>query len=143
MGTEPAAALSSTPVSPDEVPVGPDETPVAPDGAPVKKRRGYFIPGIIALVVLLVIGLVLGGGDLEHPAATTIYGSAIESQIANGIQDVRDTNATIDVACPAQEPVKQGLQFSCTATGAGLENQTVYVVETDGRGDTRWSLTPP
>lgn len=110
---------------------------------PAKKRRGYFLPGVIALIVLVVLGIVIGGGDLEHPASTTIYGSAIESQIANGIQDVRNTNSLVRVSCPAQEPVKQGLTFDCTADGAGLKHQTVYVVETDGRGDTRWSLTPP
>jgi hypothetical protein len=129
MGTEPDAAVTSTSME--------SEAP------PAKKRRGYFIPGVIALIAMVVLGVIIGGGDLEHPAATTIYGPAIESQIANGIEDVRNTNSSVDVTCPAQEPVKQGLRFECTANGGGLTNRTVYVVETDGRGDTRWSLTPP
>jgi hypothetical protein len=114
-----------------------------PPEGPSKPRRGYFLPGIIALAFLVVLGVVLGGGDLQHPASSTVDGPAIAGQIAQAIQAVRNTHDTPVVTCPAREPVRQGLRFQCSANGAGLDHQVVYVVESGDRGEVQWSLTPP
>lgn len=108
-----------------------------------KKRRGYFVPGVIALVALVVLGVILGAGDLAHPADRTVDGPDIAQQISQGMQALNGSGDTPDVTCPAREPVREGLRFECSVTGAGYRDQTVYVVETDNRGEVRWSLTPP
>lgn len=107
-----------------------------------RKRRGYFLPGVIALVALVVIGVVLGAGDLAHPASTSIQGPDIAQQIAEGIQAQQASGGPPSVACPASEPVRDGLTFQCTLRRDGRV-QPVYVVEIDGRGEIRWSLSAP
>lgn len=108
---------------------------------PSRRGKGYFLPGAIALVALLAIGLFfVGGGDLEHPAATELTGSDIASQIALAIQAQENAPAAPSVTCPAREPVRQGRRFVCTLHGT--PDRTVYVTEVDGRGRVRWSFTP-
>ncbi len=108
-----------------------------------RRGKGYFVPGFIALVALLAIGLFVGAGDLQHPAPTTLVGPDIASQIALGIQAQQNSDHVPSVACPAREPVRQGFRFQCTLAGRnGGASRTVYVNEVDGRGRVRWSLTP-
>lgn len=111
------------------------------EGGPPSSRRGkgYFLPGTIALVALLGLGLFVGAGDLQHPAATTISGSEIAAQISLGIQAQGTLRSPPQVTCPRQEPVRQGLRFQCTLEGR--PDKPVYVIEVDGRGRVRWSLT--
>jgi hypothetical protein len=103
-------------------------------------RRGYFLPGVIALIALLVLGLVWGAGDLEHPAATSLTGPDTASLIALGIQAQQDLSRPPDVTCPAREPVRTGLTFDCKL--AGTPPRTIHVTEIDSRGEVRWSLAP-
>ncbi|HWE57983.1 MAG TPA: DUF4333 domain-containing protein [Acidimicrobiales bacterium] len=105
-------------------------------------RRGYFLPGFIAMGALLVIGVLFGAGDLEHPAARSVVGPDIAGQIAAAIQTVENARTTPDVHCPAREPVQLGLQFECTQ-GSGATTRPIYVTETDNRGGVRWSFDPP
>lgn len=114
-----------------------------PSGSPAKSRRGYFLPGVIALATLLVIGAFLGAGDLAHPAVTTIDGPDIAQQIGEGIQATRASTSVPQVTCPAREPVRDGLQFRCSVAGPHGNAEAVYVTEIDSRGEIRWSLTPP
>lgn len=114
-------------------------TPGAVSGSG-RHRKGYFLPGAIALLALLGLGVFLaGGGDLSHPAARTLDGPTIASQIALGIQTEQNTAHAPSVSCPAAEPVRQGLQFTCTAGPPPA--RTVYVTEVDGRGRIRWAWT--
>jgi hypothetical protein len=101
------------------------------------RRRGYVLPGAIALAALLGIGAALGAGDLAHPADRTISGPDIALPIALDIQGREGTRSIPAVSCPAREPVRAGLRFTCRA-GA----RTVYVTEVDGRGRVTWSFTP-
>ncbi len=113
--------------------------PVTPGKESAGRRgRGYFLPGSIALVVLLGIGLFVGAGDLQHRPATTISGADIASQIALGIQAQQNLPSPPEVTCPRQEPVRQGLRFQCTL--GGRPAKPVYVTEADSRGRVRWSL---
>jgi hypothetical protein len=105
-----------------------------------KPKRGYFLPGAIALAALLLIGLYVGAGDLQHPGARTLVGPAIADQIALSIQIEQAAARAPAISCPPEEPVRQGLKFTCTLGGAA--HKTLYVTEIDGRGQVRWSLTP-
>lgn len=106
------------------------------------RRRGYWVPGLIALAALVLIGLILGAGDLSHPADRSINGDDIAQQISQGIQVQEKAASPPEVTCPGREPVHPGLAFECTSRSAnGL--QVVYVTEIDDRGEIRWSLTPP
>ena len=106
-----------------------------------RRGKGYFLPGLIALVALVGLGLlVAGAGDLEHPAARTLDGTAIASQIALAIQAEQNSVAAPHVTCPAHEPVRAGFQFDCTMPGH--PSKAVLVTELDSRGRIRWSLSP-
>lgn len=100
--------------------------------------RGYFLPGAIALVALLVIGLLWGAGDLEHPAAKELDGPDTASQIALGIQAQQNLERAPVVSCPPREPVRAGLVFDCTLVGS--PPRAIHVTEIDSRGEVRWSL---
>lgn len=108
---------------------------------PRPARRGYFLPGLIALAVLVLIGLAFGAGDLEHPTAKNLSGADIAGQIALGIQSEQNDRTVPSVSCPS-ESVHPGLVFQCTDRSA-RPARTVYVTETDDRGDVRWSFDPP
>lgn len=101
-------------------------------------RRGYWLPGFIALAVLLAIGAAVGAGDLVHSTPKRLTGADIDSQIALAIQLQLGSRTPPRLSCPASEPVRTGLTFTCTAT-AGGHTETLRVVEIDGRGDLRWS----
>ncbi len=116
------------------------DAPVADKGhrAAGRRGKGYFLPGFIALVALLGIGLFVGAGDLQHRPAGTISGTDIASQIALGIQAQQNLTSPVQVNCPRQEPVRPGLTFQCTL--GGRPQGTVHVTEVDDRGRVRWSL---
>ncbi len=108
--------------------------PPDPSARPV---RG-FLPGVIALIALLVIGLLWGAGDLLHTADTTLAGSDTADQIALGIQAQQNLAQAPQVTCPAREPVRTGHTFDCTLVGH--PPRTIHATEIDTRGEVRWSL---
>lgn len=141
----PAPASVSPPAAagPDLGPAGPAPEAAAPDPAPAggrRGRRGYFLPGAIALVALLVIGGAVGAGDLSHPAPRTLNGPDVASQIALGVQSEQNDQAPPRVDCPPTEPVRAGLRFDCVLVPASGGPVTVAVTEVDGRGRLHWSL---
>lgn len=108
-----------------------------------QRRRGRWTPGLIALAALLGIGIFFGaGGDLTHPPPTTLSGTDVASQISLGIQAQRGLASPPAVSCPAHEPVRNGFTFLCTLQAAGTAKaESVDVVEIDGRGHLRWSIS--
>ena len=111
-----------------------------PPAARTRPRRGYFLPGLIALTVLLAIGVAAGAGDLEHRPPPSLLGTDVAQELSVGIQ-AQQGGAEPTVTCPAREPVRRGLAFTCR-TG-GPHGRVVQVTEVDGRGHLRWSLGPP
>ncbi|HEX4864188.1 MAG TPA: DUF4333 domain-containing protein [Acidimicrobiales bacterium] len=108
------------------------------------RRRGRWVPGIIALAALLAIGIVVGAGaDLTHPSPRTLTGRDVASQLALAIQADKGLTQPPRLKCPASEPVRAGLTFQCTATGVQRGPAEVVVTEIDGRGHLRWSLSSP
>jgi hypothetical protein len=113
-----------------------------PAGSPApRRRRGYWIPAVIAMTALTAIGLALGAGDLDHGNPTVLHGPDVAQQIGLGIQVQQATHAPPEVHCPASEPVRVGYEFVCTTIQAGVNHQ-IQVVEIDGRGHLRWQLSP-
>ena len=127
-----SAETTGTPETPE---AAPDQPPSAPSH---RRGKGYFLPGTIALAALVGIGAFVGAGDLEHPAAKTLDGTLISSQIALGIQAQRNSVDAPQISCPPKEPVRQGFGFDCTM--AGRPPVTVHVTELDSRGRISWSL---
>lgn len=103
-------------------------------------RRGYFLPGAIALAALLLIGGAIGAGDLVHPAPSRLRGPEIASQIALGVQVQQNSATAPHVTCPAVEPVRIGYHFDCTLVAGRGAPVTVAVTEFNGRGGLHWSL---
>ncbi|HEY3809983.1 MAG TPA: DUF4333 domain-containing protein, partial [Acidimicrobiales bacterium] len=94
--------------------------PADPGPAPAPRpRRGYFLPGTIALVVLVAIGVAVGAGDLDHSRPHTLHGTDVAQELALGIQAQQGSHALPDVRCPAAEPVHDGWQFTCQLVGTG------------------------
>jgi Domain of unknown function (DUF4333) len=104
-------------------------------------RRGYWIPGIIALTVLVAIAIGFGAGDLTHPSPRTLAGPDVESELSLGIQAQRGSAEPPVVHCPGSEPVLAGHAFTCTLVLGG-STEPVSVVEIDSRGRLRWSIGP-
>ncbi|MDE3206032.1 MAG: DUF4333 domain-containing protein [Acidobacteriota bacterium] len=111
--------------------------PADPSARPARPVRG-FLPGVIALIALLLIGLLWGAGDLLHTADTTLAGPDTADQIALGIQAQQNLAQAPAVTCPAREPVRAGYTFDCTLVGH--PPRTIHVTEIDARGEVRWSL---
>jgi Domain of unknown function (DUF4333) len=109
-----------------------------------RSRRGYWIPGLIAIVVLVVIAVAVGAGDLSHPAPNSLAQSDIESQLSLGIQTEQRASEPPTVRCPGPEPVRKGHRFDCVVDRAGTAT-VVSVTEIDDRGGLRWAMagSPP
>jgi hypothetical protein len=104
-------------------------------------RRGYWIPGVIALTVLVAIAIGFGAGDLTHPSPRALAGPDVEAELSLGIQAQQGASAPPVVHCPTSEPVRAGHTFECT-TVKGASTEVVSVVEIDSRGRLRWSISP-
>ena len=109
------------------------------------RRRGRWVPGIIALAALLAIGIVFGAGaDLTHPAPHALAGRDVANQVALGIQAEKGLARAPSLNCPSTEPIRAGLTFECTAAGLpSTPSARVVVTEIDNRGHLRWRLSSP
>jgi hypothetical protein len=117
----------------------PPAQPPERSGPPARRRRGYWIPGLIAVAVLTAIGVAFGAGDLNHRSPSVLHGSDVAQQIALGIQAQEHLHQPPEVHCPAAQPVRNGRRFDCTRVGAGPA-VPIHVLEIDDRGRLRWSL---
>jgi hypothetical protein len=111
-------------------------------GRPGRSRRGYWLPAVIAMTVLLAIAAAVGAGDLYHSPPKTLAGSDVASEIAIGMQVEQGATSPPVLHCPDHEPVRTGLTFDCTL-GGGRGGRTVKVVEVDARGHLRWQIMSP
>jgi hypothetical protein len=142
-GEDPVPAAGAT----REDPSGEDVAAEDPEGveaegadAPMPRpKRGYLLPGAIALAVLVIIGVVVGAGDIQHSAPTSLYGKDVASNLSGGIETEQGWHTAPQLMCPPVEPARQGLEFQCTLVHDG-NRQTVDVYEVNNHGNLRWSL---
>ena len=117
--------------------------PASPRAAPPRRRRGYFLPGGIALAVLAVLAVLIDQIGLAHRTPSTLSGPDTATAIAQGIQAAASDHRLPQVRCPASEPVRAGLRFTCTEiASAGAAPRAIAVVET-GRGAFTWQPSSP
>ncbi len=108
--TQPGASEPWAPPEPGQAPATTERLGTTNPAATLPpRRRGYWIPALIAMAVLLAIGLAFGAGDLDHRGPSTLAGSEITQDLAQGIQAKEGTHTPPEVRCPDTEPVRAGL----------------------------------
>lgn len=95
-------------------------------------KRGYFIPGLIALAVLLAGGAFASGGGLSHASPTRLDGASVGTLIAQNYQNNHQLESPPPVQCPDNEPVVAGHRFVCQLLGTKGGPLAVEVTETGG-----------
>lgn len=111
---------------------------------PAKPKRGYLLPGTIALVVLGGLAAVFGVVGLQTHYPRTLAGPEEATLISQALQARARHGEAVPptVRCPAVEPVRRGLVFDCTLVRPGGRAQTIRVTETNARGSTSYEVEP-
>lgn len=94
-------------------------------------KRGYFVPGIIALVVCAGIATLIDVTGLQTRTPSRLAGPQVETFLSQAIQARDALSAPPTVTCPGTEPLRAGVAFSCTVV---LHGRTERVAVTEGRG---------
>ncbi len=111
----------------------------APPQTPGRRRRGYWLPGLIAMTFLVVVSVAFGLVGLESHVGRRLQGQVVAEDLALDLQ----SGATIPtVRCPSEEPRRAGLSFYCTERSPGRTPRTIQVTETAARGGFRYRLLP-
>jgi hypothetical protein len=108
------------------------------DGRP-KPKRGYFIPGIIALVVCATIAVVIDLAGIQSHPPTTLTGHQVEAFVSQSLQATHPQRDPPQVRCPATEPLRSGITFDCSVIRAGRPSSTIRVSETSRQGNLHFS----
>jgi hypothetical protein len=95
-------------------------------GRPTPPRRGYLVPGIIALAACAIIAVVIDVAGLQSHTPTTLVGSQVAQDVSNTLQ-YQGLGSSPDVRCPAKEPLRVGLVFDCTLVRSGRPAETIRV----------------
>ncbi|MCU4184713.1 DUF4333 domain-containing protein [Acidiferrimicrobium sp. IK] len=120
-------------------PVAP--TPTHAPGRSRPARRGYLVPGLIALAVLAVLAVGIDLIGLRHPTPKALNGPDVATLIAQDMQTRTGASQPPQITCPASEPVRAGLEFDCRLHQAGGV-RTIQVRETSAEGAFGWSELP-
>ena len=120
---------------------GADGPPEVLAGRPRPARRGYLVPGLIALAVLALIAVVIDVVGLEHPTPRTLAGPDVATLIAQDMQTRTGASQPPQISCPASEPVRAGLRFACHLQ-SGRGSRTIEVRETSAQGAFTWIEVP-
>jgi hypothetical protein len=105
-----------------------------------RRGKGYFVPGLIALAVMVVAGGIVNFAGLDHAHPSSLAGRDVSTFVAQGIQAEDGLAAPPPITCPATEPVRVGLSFACTWQRVGGDRR-VTVTETDSRGQYRFTVS--
>lgn len=110
-----------------------------PVAAPARPRRGYWVPGLIALAFLVTLSVVFVLVGVVSHVGRTLPGPVVANDLALDLESGGHTPA---VHCPAEEPRRAGVVFECTADTPGGPRRTIRVTETSERGGFRYRLLP-
>lgn len=95
-------------------------------------KRGYFIPGLIALAVLLAGGAFATAGGLSNASPSRLDGVHVGTLIAENYQNNHQLASPPPVQCPPDEPVAAGHRFVCQLLRTKGGPLPVEVTETGG-----------
>ncbi|MGI8753131.1 MAG: DUF4333 domain-containing protein [Acidimicrobiales bacterium] len=95
-------------------------------------KRGYFVPGLIALAVLLAGGAFASAGGLSHASPSRLDGAHVGTLIAENYQNNHQLESPPPVQCPNNEPVASGHRFVCHLLRTKGCPLSVQVTETGG-----------
>jgi hypothetical protein len=105
----------------------PEPAPTEEQGRRTPPRRGYLVPGVIALVVLAVIALVIDVAGLQSHSPRSFSAEDVEQDITSWAQSQMGlTNPS--ATCPGSEPKRTGTVFYCSLTASG-RTRRVQVTE--------------
>ncbi len=113
----------------------------APGSRP-RPKRGYLLPGTIALVVCAVIAIAIDVAGLQSHTPSSLPGRQVEAFISQGLQYAHPQASPPQVRCPADEPLRAGYAFDCVLVTAGRTPATIRVTETSARGTFRYAPPP-
>jgi len=116
---------------------GEDNATAAGTPGPRPAKRGYLLPGVIALTVLGLLALVGGYLTLQPHLPDTLDGPVVARFLSEDLQQGRNAP---EVTCPSTEPVRRGLVFYCRLLRPGHPDVRLKVTETGHAG---FALTPP
>lgn len=102
-----------------------------PPEPPTARRRGYLVPGLIALAALVVIAVILDTTHRPDASPHRLDASETAARIAQGYQEDHHLASPPPVHCPNDEPVVAGRRFDCQLE-RGNGPLTVAVTETGG-----------
>lgn len=105
------------------------------DTRPLPRRKGYLLPGAIALVVLAAIAVVIDVAGLQSRVPRTLNGASTAQQVADAIESQQALTSPPSVHCPASEPVRAGVVFYCTLDRKGTPRRWVRISEYSDAGD--------
>jgi hypothetical protein len=131
--TEPVAAEAGAPKVVDAGLTCPFGAP-AETGRPRPARRGYLLPGLIALFVCAAVAIVFDLTGLQSHNPKRLAGSEVETFLAQAVQAGHPQSSPPQVHCPGSEPLRAGVVFSCTMTRTGRGPATIRVTETSSAG---------
>ncbi|MHB1535626.1 MAG: DUF4333 domain-containing protein [Acidimicrobiales bacterium] len=103
-----------------------------PATAPAPKR-GYLVPGLIALVFLVGAAVLINYTALSHHVSRRLNGPDVATLISQGLQAQLGARVPPQVSCPAHEPLRAGLTFECVLDRHGRRS-AVQVTETNRAG---------
>ncbi len=108
-----------------------DAAPAPAAGALPRKKRGYLVPGVIALVVCAGLATLIDVAGLQARTPARLAATEAETFLSEAVQ-ARDNLATPpSVRCPGTEPLRAGVSFSCVIRLAGRDHR-VRVQEGSG-----------
>jgi hypothetical protein len=115
--------------------------PAAAPGTRRRPKRGYLLPGTIALVVCAVIGVGIDLAGIQSHAPSNLAGGQVEAFLSQSLQYTHPQASPPQVRCPADEPLRTGYTFDCTLVKDGRSAGLIRVTETSATGT--FSYQPP
>ena len=108
-----------------------------PAAAPARPRRGYWVPGFIAMTFLVVVSVAFVLVGLQSRIGRSLQGPVVAGVLA---LDLETGGTTPAVHCPREEPLRPGIAFDCSVRGPHRLAATVRVTETSSTGSFRYRL---
>ncbi len=91
------------------------------------RGRGCYLPGVIALVVLVGTSVVFALTALRSYDPRVLHGPEVAQSLS---EDLQVGALPPTVRCPPAEPRRPGVVFDCTLLRHGRATRTIEVTET-------------